>query len=395
MRKLSWVDGVGIGIGAMIGGGIFTLSALAIKVAGSGALLAFIFCSFIALLIGYIYAELSAKNPSAGGSYSMVSLIMPQSFQRTYGYLLALAYSSAIAFYAKTFANYAFPVLHLPKILLEILPVILFTALNYAGAKESAKTQNAIVALKLLILLFFASLALKSPAKVSFSFSNKIFLAASFIFIAFEGFELITNAAEEMKNPRKDVKLAIFASIIAVSLIYLAVTYALLSLGRWEGEAPLADAASRVIGKFAYVLMFIGATVSTFSAINGTVFGLARLIFALARDKALPSFLSRLEQGLPRKAILAEPFMILPMLFFPLEALASFSSAVFLLAFISVAIAALNAGIRKAIPLSALFLSLLSISFGGYRSISLAVSLLILIALPAIYLNFLKSKDGV
>lgn len=381
-KNLTWLDGVGIGVGAMIGGGVFTVSAMAVEVAGDHAPLAFVFCALLASVIGYIYARLSVRMRSSGGSYSFVqNLLRSPPLHAAYGYLLMLAYAAAIGFYGNTFASYAAQLLPLPRPLLALLPVAIFTATNVAGAKESARIQNAIVALKVLVLLFFASLGLASPRAPALSFDPSIFLASAFIFITFQGFELIANSAEEMEKAA-DLPRAIGGSIALVTLIYVLVAWSLVSLGGAGGEAPLAEAASSVLGGFAYSIMFIGAAVATFSATNSTLFGMSRLAFAMAREGDLPGWFTELDNGLPVRSVVASALLSLLTLSLPLDQAALTISATFFLVFVLVSTSSLATGaLPDWVGYLGVFATLIPVVFGDTSHMAVSLMAFILLAL--------------
>jgi len=387
-KNLTWLDGVGIGVGAMIGGGVFTVSAMAVEVAGEHAPTAFVFCALLASVIGFIYARLSVRMRSSGGSYSFVqNLLRSPPLHAAYGYLLMLAYAAAIGFYANTFASYAGQLLPLPRPLLALVPVALFTATNVAGAKESARVQNAIVALKVLVLLFFASLGFASPRLPALSFDYTVFAASAFIFITFQGFELIANSAEEMERA-SDLPLSIGVSIAMVTVIYVLVAWSLLSLGGAVGEAPLAEAASRVLGGAAYPIMFLGAAVATFSATNSTLFGMSRLAFAMAREGDLPVWFTELDKGLPVRSVVGSSLLSLLFMTLPLGQAALMVSATFFLVFVLVSTSSLTTGaLPDWVGYLGVFVTLVPVVFGDPSHMALSLTAFLTLALLIYWLE--------
>ncbi|MBR9680375.1 MAG: amino acid permease, partial [Candidatus Altiarchaeota archaeon] len=392
---LTWIDGVGIGVGAMIGGGVFTVSALAVEIAGDSAILAFLFVAALAYILGNIYAKLSIRIRSSGGSYSFIQEFMKDKpFHGAYGYLLILAYSTAIGFYANTFSLYASQIFSIPKIILALIPISLFTMTNIRGAKESAIIQNIIVLLKVFILLFFIYLGLMTPITPNLKLIPEIFVASSFIFIAFQGFELIANSAEEMKKA-SDLPKAINWSIILVTVIYTLVAWSLISLGGvGTGEVPLADAASKVIGEVAYAILFFGAAVATFSATNSTLYGTSRLAFAMAREGDLPKFFSEIKNGLPIRAIFATSIMSIFSTIIPLEQAALLVASTFFLVFVLVSASALATGIvNDTYSYLGIFFTMVPILFGNRHPMLVAMgAFTFLVLIIYIQQTFLSSK---
>ncbi|MHA1167040.1 MAG: APC family permease, partial [Candidatus Hodarchaeales archaeon] len=252
-RELNWKDGLMIGIGGMIGAGVFSVLGLSTSIAGPSVILSFIFGGFMALLTGFSYSKLAVLFPRAGGSYIFVD----NAFKKTWlsglvGWVLWTAYIIACALYAFTFGAYFTgmlvellspfvdiqPFAFFLKKILTIILIIFFLNLNLKGVKETTSLQNKIVITKVVILVFFVIVGIMGISRIglvnlignetspdwSIFFPSGTFafvIAATLIFIAYEGFELILNAADEMVDPKIDVPKAIYISVLVVWVIYV------------------------------------------------------------------------------------------------------------------------------------------------------------------------------
>ncbi len=299
---------ISIGVGGMVGAGIFSILGTACQIGGNAVYISFVIAGIVALFSTYSYAKLGVKYPSAGGPVEF----LVQSFGSGitsgglnillwFGYILALSlYARAFAAYATTF----FPTA--PSILLNILAtsiILLFVAVNFIGAKAVGKSELFIVSIKVGILALFAIIGLFfiKPELLSFSkfpSVNNIFFASAIVFLAYEGFGLITNAAEDMNNPRKTLPRALYLSVLIVILIYVSVSLAVV------GNLPLpdiikakdyalAEAAKPFLGLVGFKIIAIAALFSTASAINATLYGGANVSYMIAKDGELPKIFDR------------------------------------------------------------------------------------------------------
>jgi amino acid transporter len=228
--------------------------------------------------------------------------------------------------------------------------IVLFTAVNFLGSAVMGKAESVIVAIKVLILVGFivASFFSLEPDRLSasgWSGTSGIFFASGILFIGYEGFGLITNAAADMRNPRKMLPRALYTSVILVIILYLAVSLTVTgNLSDFEIERAkdyaLAEAAKPFLGEFGFRLIAIAALFSTASAINATLFGAANCCYMIARDGELPAGLSRTEwKQATGGLILTAALVVLVTLSFDLSGIAMMGSAAFLLIY-----AAVNAG---------------------------------------------------
>jgi amino acid transporter len=354
--QIGMMAAVSIGIGGMVGAGIFSILGIVAHTAGNAMWLAFAVGGVIALLSTYSYAKLGATFPSAGGAvHFLVRSFGDGVFAGGLnlfmwaGYIISLAlYAAAFGSYAATFISATAAPLLLKS--LAIGAVLVLTLVNAFGAKSIGRSETAIVAVKVAILVLFSAAGLwfvksgnLSPAL--WPEPAAILFGAGILFIGYEGFGLITNAARDMRDPRTMLPRALYTSVILVIVIYLAVAITVsgnLSNAQIEQarDYALAEAARPFLGEFGFRLIAIAALFSTASAINATLFGSANVCYMIARDGELPSGLSRLAwKSATGGLLLTAGLVILLTLTFDLSGIAMMGSAAFLLVY-----AAVNAG---------------------------------------------------
>ena len=249
--------------------------------------------------------------------------------------------------------------------------VILFTLVNFVGAGMVGRSESVIVAIKVAILLVFsiAGLFFLHPAYLSTStwpqFSGILF-GAGVLFIGYEGFGLITNAAEDMDDPQKLLPRALYLSVISVIVIYILVSVAVIgNLHVNEIVAAkdyaLAQAAKPFLGTLGFRLIALGAVFSTASAINATLFGSANVSYMLAKDGELPAVFSRhIWQGGTGGLVITAVMVLLFVLFFDLSGVAMMGSGAFLFIYGVVGIAHLRVISQTGANKALVYLSILT-----------------------------------
>jgi len=370
-REMGLLDVTMIGVGAMIGAGIFVLTGIAAGVAGPGLILAFLLNGFVTLFAAAAYAELGSSFHDAGGGYLWVKtgLRDPQGFMS--GWMSWFAHAVACSLYSLGFGAYfklVLPVIGVKLVETPFMPlekwlavavVALFAFINYRGAAETGKAGNIVTIGKIMILgvfvAFGAWIILRRPDwQVAFrdflpNGYGGVFTAMGLTFIAFEGYEIIAQCSEEVRDPKRNVPRAVFLSLLIVVPIYLLVAFAALGAVHADGmpswrflalkkETALVDVARGLLpGGGAMIL--IGGLLSTLSALNATIYSSSRVSFAMGRDRNLPSWFGRVHprRKTPHLAIFASSILIAFMAAaLPIEAVASASGIMFLLLFIQV-----------------------------------------------------------
>ena len=354
--RIGLVAAVSIGIGGMVGAGIFSILGVVAHAAGNAMWLAFAIGGVVALLSTYSYAKLGATFPSAGGathflvkSFGDGVLAGGLNLFMWAGYIISLAlYATAFGGYAATFVTTAPSALLLKS--LAVASVVLLTLVNAFGATLMGRWETVIVAVKVAILVLFAAVGLCfiRPGYLSpelWPETKSVLFGAGVLFIGYEGFGLIINAAADMRDPRKMLPRALYTSVILVIALYLAVSLTVTgNLSDYEIEQAkdyaLAEAAKPFLGQFGFRLIAIAALFSTASAINATLFGSANVCYMIARDGELPVGLSRTEwKDATGGLLLTAALVVVVMLIFDLSGIAMMGSAAFLLIY-----AAVNAG---------------------------------------------------
>ncbi|RMF17033.1 MAG: amino acid permease [Alphaproteobacteria bacterium] len=361
-RVLGPIELIAMGVGGMIGGGIFSVLGLAVQISGHGAWLAFSVGALVALAAGYSYLKLALAFPTDGASFTYVERGWPDHpfFAMLTGWTVIVGYVGTLALYAFTFGAYGADLLgkagegRLVPDLLSAAVLLFFLIVNLRGPRTSGITEDLVVYAKILLLAVFAVAGFVNMDKANLMplFDRgvpNVFVAGAMVFVAYEGFQLINSAVEETRNPRRNVPIGIYGSIIIVSVIYIAL--ALVSLGTL-GEAgliahreyALAEAARPVLGEAGTVLVAIAALLATSSAINATVFGAARLMAQMGEEGKMPAILARRNAAsVPAIAVwlLVAAALALTLLG-GLEIITAFSSMTFLLVSITVTLANLK-----------------------------------------------------
>ncbi|MEZ5335147.1 MAG: APC family permease [Methanolobus sp.] len=298
-----------IGVDAMVGAGIFSIFGTATQISGNAVYVSFIIAGAIALLSTYSYAKLGVRYPSAGGPVEfLIQGYGDGLLSGGLNLLLWISYVFGLALYAKGFSLYA--VTFLPadsaSIWVNVFAtaiIIVFTAINFIGAKAVGKSELFIVSVKVGILLLFAisGLFFMNPANLSvsqFPANSEILFGAGIVFLAYQGFGLITNAAEDMEDPGKTLPKALYLSVLIVICIYVLVSFAVignLSMSdiSTAQDYALAAAAEPFLGNAGFTIMAIAALFSTASAINASLYGGANVSYLIAKEGELPEFFER------------------------------------------------------------------------------------------------------
>ena len=355
-NRISLIAAISIGIGGMIGAGIFSILGVVAEASGAAMWLSFLIGGVVALFSTYSYAKLGAKFPSAGGAVEfLVQGWGKGTLSGGLNLFMWIGYVIAIALYAQGFSSYAMTFItnNPSPLLIKAVAagaVILFTFINMLGAGSVGKAETFIVAVKVSILVLFAAAGLffihpANLAPVHWNSTEYIFFGAGVLFIGYEGFGLITNAAGNMDNPSKSLPKALYLAVFFVILIYLAVSITVtgnLSTGQIAAarDFALAEAAKPFLGLLGFKLIAIAALFSTASAINATLFGGANVSYMVAKDGELPEVFSRNEiKGATGGLLITALLVICFILFFDLAGIAMMGSGAFLLVY-----AAVNAG---------------------------------------------------
>lgn len=386
-RDLSLFTITMIGVGGMIGAGIFVLTGIAAGVAGPALVLAFLLNGIVTSFTALAYAELGSAFPEAGGGYLWVKEGLGGANGFLAGWMSWFAHAVAGSLYAIAFGRFFVEFLimagvNIPEEMIQpytlvfmTIIIILFTAINYRGASETGTIGNVITMTKVVILglfVIFGILAMLRTEAWITRFTTGflpngitgVFAAMGLTFIAFEGYEIIAQSGEEAIDPKRNIPRAIFYSILIVVIIYILVSVTAIGatvppaglhayeyLGQ-EKEVAIVEVARQTfpLGIGAVVLLFSGL-VSTMSALNATTYSSSRVSFAMGRDHNLPAVFARIHnrRHTPYWAVVISGILMLIMgWLLPIEAVAASADIMFLLLFLQVNVTVM--ALRRKMP---------------------------------------------
>jgi len=336
-----------LGIGSMVGAGIFIVIGQAGAIAGNMVLLSFVIAALIALLCGYSLSKLAVTYPSRGGIIEyLVQSYGEGFFSGSLGVLFYIAQLVALGAVAKSFGTYAATymdgsVTPFYTNIFALLILGVFVFVNLIGASLVAKSESVIVIIKLSALALFSIAALFYIKPSHFTLADTpsmihVLFSLGLTFFAFQGFSVITNSVEDMQNPQKTMLHSMILSIVLVALLYLCVTIAVfgnLTLPEIikSQDYALAQAAKPAFGTIGFKLIAATALLATASAINATLYAVTQLSYTLAKDGDLPELYERNifhnTEGLIISALLIVPMI----LFFNLGEISSVAAVIVLL----------------------------------------------------------------
>ena len=337
-RTIGLVGGLTIGIGTMIGAGIFVFPGLAAGNAGPAAALSFGIGGVIALLVALPASELATAMPRSGGGYYFVSRSMGTAYGAVIGLGLWLGLVFASAFYLVGLGHYATAVFAEVGISMPVNPVIPLalvfgvglTALSIAGTENTTKIQNVVVGILLLILTLFLSYGSLDALGVfgretapEMFFSQGYFpvlTTAALVFTSYLGFAQVATVAGDIKQPGRNLPLAMVGSVLIVTVFYVVTIFVATSaFGAAQletlGETAMVEVAREFVGLPGAVAILFAGLLATFSSANASILSASRTVYALSRDALLPQRASdvNLRYGTPHVALLAAggPILVL------------------------------------------------------------------------------------
>jgi amino acid transporter/nucleotide-binding universal stress UspA family protein len=345
VRELGLSEALAIGLGTMIGAGIFVLSAIAADRAGPAAFLSYVAAGLICLPTAMAVSELATGMPRAGGSYHLISRSLGPVAGAIVGPGNWLGLVFATGFYLIGFAEYVAYFVSLPKWSTALAAGLFFVFLNYRGAKLSGRVQNIIVVLLVLILalfvvrgLFNVDPALHRPL-APYGW-GAVMANVGLIIVSFTGFEKISTIAEEIKRPERNLPRAIIGSVIIATVLYAAILYVATGILPYNEiasfQAPLLEAANRFMSAVGIVGMSLAALLATASSANAAIMASSRINFALGRDSLLPGWFNEIHPRYltpHRSVVVTGGLAILLALSGQAAVLAEISSALFMISY--------------------------------------------------------------
>ncbi len=384
-KNLGVIELIAIAVGGMVGGGIFSILGISASMIGYLTPLAIIIGGFIAMLAAYAYVKLGVFYKDEGATYSFVKRTFPHKHiaAASIGWYVIFGYISTLSLYAYTFSSYAisstdFADNEWVRKAVAWSIIALFTIINLWSVKGMGRIEDIMVYTKL-VILFIVSVLLMQHGRTSFGrFMDlmakdaehakilHILIVASITFVAYEGFQLVINAVNEMTNPEKNIPRAIYGAIVLVITIYVVLAVGALfavpieNLIR-EKEYALAAGASEAIGQLGKFLVIFSALLATSSAISGTVFGSSRQMAVIAEDNLMPKYLAkRTSKNIPANALITMALLASTLILVGgLRLILEFGSITFLI--ISLLMSVSNYTIRNKTKSSAL-ISIMSIT---------------------------------
>ena len=377
-RSLSWPHLVALGVGAIVGTGILTLTGVGAAKAGPAVILSFGIAGLICAFAALAYAEVATMIPASGSAYTYSYVVFGELVAWMVGVALILEYSLVVSAVAVGWSGYAAGFLNsvgmgLPPALVQgpelggiinlpaIFIIFVVAGMLIAGTRESANLNAILVVIKLAALALFIAVALPTfnadnfQPFMPYGFGKSgepghevgVMAAAAIIFFAFYGFDAISTAAEEAKNPDRDLAIGIVGSMIVCVLIYMAVAAVAIGALSYTVYAnspePLALILREIGQGWAAKILGVSAVVALPTVILAFFFGQSRIFFTIARDGLLPASLARVSsRGTPvRITIFTAVVVSIVAGFIPLATIAALANAGTLMAFIAVCAAML------------------------------------------------------
>ncbi len=345
-RDLGFLEAYTIGLGTMIGAGIFVLPSIAAEAAGPASMVSFFAGGLISLLAALSLSELATGMPKAGGSYYYVNRALGPFFGSIVGWGMWAGLTFASAFYMIGFGQYLLPGLgeyigflsgwgQAGITVAALVMAAILTAVNYYGVKETGALQNVIVLTLVGLIVAFLGLGIFSGPTIGTFLPPEGWPAVAAtigtVYVTFIGFEVIATSAEEIKNPSRNLPLAMIAAVVTPTLMYVGVMF--VSTGTIDIDVlagsdvpvavvareifgPIAGAVSAIpyvtirpedAGSFGALLMIVGAVLATVSSANASILSAARVNFAMGRDRILVNWLNKVHDRFrtPYRAITA------------------------------------------------------------------------------------------
>lgn len=321
-RVMGALDLTVLGIGAIIGTGIFVLTGVAsAEYAGPAVVISFVISGVAAALAALCYAELASMVPVAGSAYSYAYSSMGEIVAWLIGWNLILEYLVSAGAVAVGWSSYLSDLLQsvgitLPKELTKsvfeggilnlpaVVITLLVTVIVIHGTKDSARMTNVIVGIKLLVIALFLALGVMNVKSENwrpfypFGFSGVIH-GAAIVFFAYIGFDAVATAAEDVRNPKRDLPRGIIASLVISTVLYIAVAFILTGLQKYTQlgtPSPISSALLAVGIRWASGVVSVGALAGLTSVLIAVIFAQSRIFFAMSRDGLLPPVFSKLHK---------------------------------------------------------------------------------------------------
>ena len=323
-KELGLAELIALALGGMVGGGIFSILGISVEKIGNATPIAILIGGVLAMFSAYSYVKLALLYKDEGATYSFFKKTFPNSHfaSSAIGWLVVFGYISTLALYAFTFSTYLASVLPFEKSIwidrsIAGAIILLFSIINLVSVKGMGKIEDIMVYTKIVLLLIISGLLAGKGSTANFlplfeadTTLLNIVIVASITFVAFEGFQLVIHAYDEMDEPARNIPRAIYGAILIATTLYIALAIGALAtipkeLIIQDKEYALAAGAQGILGNFGFFIVIFGALLATSSAISGTLFGASRLIAVIAADGYFPRKLdNRIKGHIPNYAII-------------------------------------------------------------------------------------------
>jgi len=316
-RNLGFLDATSIGLGTMIGGGIFILPSIAAAQAGPASTISFAIAGVVSLMAALTHAEVATwMQESDGGSYEYVTHALGPLLGCIVGWGMWIGLVFATAFYVIGFAQYlTYFVSDLPIGPIAAVLAVVLVGLNYYGAAEASVLEDAIVVTLLLLIVAFVGLgapAVQGDLITPFNPNGWIAVLATTgtVYVSFTGFAVIATAAAEIEQPARNLPLSMITAVVVPTLLYVLVMYVstgVLPAEELQGsQVPVADVAAQYAGDLGALAMVIGAVLATVSSANASILAAGRVSYAMGEEEMVADWLDRLHHrfGTPHRAVM-------------------------------------------------------------------------------------------
>ena len=350
MGEITVVSATAIGVGGMMGAGLYTLVGLASTAAGVWVPVAFMVGGAVTAFSVYSYAKLGARFPSRGGAAQfLIRCFGDGAVAGGLNIFQFLGWIIAMALYSVGFAGYARDLLpwHTPQWSAKAIGIALIVAVvivNFVGTKFVGRSELFVVSVEVAILAGFVVLGLTKADPGRFAISGGhswlgVLFAAGLLYVTYEGFGVVTNSAGDMRNPARELPRAMFLALGIVIVVYVAVscvvvmTLSLQVMDANQGHVLLA-AGDAVAGRVGFVVIGVAALLATASGVNATLFGDANLAYMVSKTGELPRDFARgVWRGGTGSLLVAAALTAGFVLFFPLAAVGQMASLAFLIVY--------------------------------------------------------------
>ena len=301
-KKMTTVDVASLGIGSMVGAGIFALLGQVILSAGNSAYFAFLFAGGVALLCGYSYAKLSQVYPQSGGIIEYFKHAFSSRFLAgalSLIYLLTLAVS--ISMLASSFGIYMTSLLHISQKYLPVFGTAIILILGFVNLKKSGtvgRLETLLVFIKVAVLLALIGFGVYHYFDHTLVVHNNLpatnfWSAVAFAFFAYAGFGVVTNASENVNDPKKTITRALYISLVLVIILYCALSFVILNFVdaaqlHANINTAVSTASNMFMGKYGFIIMSVAGLIAISSGINALIYSSLKIIQSMSDYKELP-----------------------------------------------------------------------------------------------------------